>query len=119
MATYHFITKQNDQQFTPPQQLQSFIQIALFPHPKTKLYHVRKFKIDEGGNVIKMMEYNIIKGQYEKLIKQKKPNEYKQYSVYSLKNIEYPSRGDILLLKSNILSTNSSYSGYASFDPLT
>ena len=116
MTTYKFITKynQHEQPMLPISQT-SFYQIAAHPHPKNNLYHVRKFIIDGDDNIIKMSEYNIKQKHYDQLIKQKKSHEYKQYSVYNLTNVGYPNRGDILLCKSNILSVNNTYTGFASF----
>lgn len=116
MATYKFITKYNQEENTSSQQSYlSFYQIALHAHPQTHLHHIRKFIIDENDNIIKMSEYNIKHRYYEQLLKRKKNNEYKQYSVYNLSTVGYPQRGDILLLKSNILSVNNLYTGYAQF----
>lgn len=115
MTTYKFITKHNQHELSPSIPDISFYQISLHPHPKTKLHNIRKFKIDNDDNITSMSEHNITKLQYEQIIKQKKPHEYKQYSVYNLKNVTYPQRGDILLLKSNILSVNNNYSGFAPF----
>lgn len=115
MTTYKFITKQNqDEQYCKPTQT-SFYQIALYPNPKNNLHHVRKFIIDESDNIVRMSEYHIKPKYYEQLLKQKKTNEYKQYSVYNLETVGYPQRGDILLLKSNILSVNNTYTGFAPF----
>jgi hypothetical protein len=116
MTTYKFITKLNQHEspfMTPLASQTSFYQIALHPNPKNKLYHVRKFKIDENDNISSMSEYNIPKNKYEQLIKSKKQNEYKQYSVFDLKSVGYPQRGDVLLLKSNILSSGNNYTGFA------
>ena len=123
-TTYQFITKANQHETNhnsaslylpklPQSQILSFYQIAIHQHPLTKLYHIRKFKIDENDNIINLSEYNIKKLHYDKLLTQKKNNEYKLYSVYNLNSVNYPTKSDILLLKSNILSTNNTYTGYA------
>ncbi len=116
MATYKFITKSNqqDEQIQEENEM-SFYQIATFPYPKTNLYHVRKFKINSENNITKMTEHNVKQKHYDLLLKQKKNNEYKLYSVYNLSTTAYPCKGDILLLKSNILSNNTNYSRYANF----
>lgn len=119
MSKYTFVTKStqlNPTPFSKPiPSSTSYYQISLHPNPKTKLYHIRKFKIDENDNITKMKEYNVPKSQYEQLIKSKKPHQYKLFSVLNLNNTNYPQKGDILLLKSNILSNPTSYTGYASF----
>ena len=115
MTTYKFITKQNQDDDNNVKTRTSFYQIALYANPKTNLRHVRKFIIDESDNIIKMSEYNIKQKYYEQLLKQKKTHEYKQYSVYDLGTIGYPQRGDVLLLKSNILSGGGPVYGFAPF----
>lgn len=119
MSKYTFVTKSTQLNQTPflrpSPSITSYYQIALHPNPKTKLYHIRKFKIDENDNITKMSEYNVQKSQYEQLIKSKKPHQYKLFSVLDLKNTNYPQKGDILMLKSNILASSTSYTGYASF----
>ena len=115
MTTYKFITKYNTQEEPTQENELSFYQIAMFPYPKTDLYHIRKFKIDHENNITKMTEHNVKQKHYELILKQKKKNEYKLYSVYNLSTTPYPCKGDILFLKSNILANNNSYTGYAQF----
>jgi hypothetical protein len=119
MSTYTFVTKQEGAGFFLPTPVEpsntSFYQMALYSNPKTKLYHIKRFMVDENDNIIDMKNYNIEKEKYDKIVKYKKPNQYKLYSVFDLKNVGYPSKGDILVLKSNILASNNSYTGYASF----
>ncbi len=115
MTTYKFITKLNPQDDIIQENETSFYQIAMFPYPKTNLYHIRKFKINSEHNITKMTEHNVKQKHYDLLLKQKKNNEYKLYSVFNLSTTPYPCKGDILLLKSNILSNNANYSGYANF----
>ena len=117
MSNYTFITKstQPDTPFLVTPSTTSFYQISLYPNPSTKLHHIRKFKIDGNDNITSVSNHYLKKSQYEQLIKNKKPNTYKQYSVFDLKQTNYPNKGDILMLKSNILSSPSNYTGYAPF----
>lgn len=117
MSSYTFITRQNQDSFDKPQSTptKSYYQIAQFPHQTTKLYHIKKFKIDDGHNIVKVTEHNVKKQHWEQLQKQKKTNEYKLYSVYTLKNVPNPNGSDIQMLMSNMLSNNTNYTGFASF----
>ena len=91
-----------------------FYQLAAFADPKNKLYHVRRFTINSTNEFVGISDHYVNKRTFEKIIKKKKNNEYKVFSVYDLNSsVEYPSLSDILLLKSDILSTNYDYYGYA------
>ena len=94
----------------------SLYQIAAFADPKTNLYHARRFTINYNNEFVSVKNHYINKRMYRKLLKVKKNNEYKLFSVYDLENVGYPSLSDILLLKSDILSTNYDYYGYAPFN---
>lgn len=111
MAKYTFVTKQNQDSFNIPipTSTKSYYQMAQFSNQTTKLYHVKKFKIDTTHTILKVTDHNIKKSQWEQLQKQKKINEYKLFPVYSLKTIPPPSGSDIHLLMSNMLSSNNDF----------
>lgn len=90
-----------------------FYQLAAFADLKTKLYHVRRFTINSTNEFVGVSDHYVNKRTFDKILKRKKNNEYKVFSVYNLNSVEYPSLSDILLLKSDILSTNYDYYGYA------
>jgi len=112
MTTYKFVDN-----FDPSEEeiTSNFLQIAEFMHPKTKHHHVRKFTINQSNEVINMKDYYLNKSKYERLLKKKKPNEYKLYSVYSLNDVNHPNASHILAMKSSILQTNHDYYGFAPF----
>lgn len=93
----------------------SFLQVANFPNPKTKLYHIRKFVIDGDNTLTSYKDYFLNKSTYDKLLNKKKNNEYKLYAVHDLNTVSYPTQSDILVLKSDILSCNYDYYGEAPF----
>lgn len=99
----------------PTGQINFFYQVCSFPDPYTKKFHMRKFVINENNEFIDVKEYNLSKKQAKKFFNEKKPNEYKCYSVYNLKNVDYPIMSDVLMAKSDILSTNYDYTGFAPF----
>ena len=114
MSTYKFVNNFDNTVQQEEQQL-SFLQIASFPNPKTKLYHVRRFIIDGKNEFAGIKEYFLSKRRYDKLLQRKKKNQYKLYSVYNLNIINYPCMSDILMLKSDILGSNYDYYGFAPF----
>ena len=114
MATYKFVSSFNEP--VDDNYNISFYQLSSFPDPKHKTYHLRKFIIDNNNNTfVDVKDYRLKKRQFEKFLKRKRGNEYKTYSVYDLDVVGYPTLSDILLLKSDILSTNHDYSGFAPF----
>lgn len=112
MSKYKFVNSFDEDKPCQEQNI-SYYQIASFADLKTKLYHARKFTINGNNEFVSVRDYYINKRTYEKLLRQKKNNEYKLYAVYDLNHIAYPTMPDILLLKSDILGTNYDYYGYA------
>lgn len=94
-----------------------FYQICTFPNHRTKKFNMKKYVI-EGKQFLKIDEYNLTKRQCKKFYKVKKPNEYKCYATYDLRDIDPPSMGDILMARSEILADNYNYSGFAPFSKL-
>jgi|688.fasta_scaffold636774_1 hypothetical protein len=94
----------------------SFLQIASFPNPKNKLYHIKKFIINQNNEFIDAKEYFLNKNKYEKLLKIKRKNEYKLYAVYDLNTVNVPSLSDILMLRSTILGSDHYNYGFAPFN---
>lgn len=116
---YHFITN-NDTNNTNDQptninDIMFFYQLSTFQNPHKKKFHLKKFIIDHNNNFIGLKEYYITLNQRNKFLNANQKNKYKMYSTYDLNNINYPTMGDILHAKSDILSTNSSYTGFAQF----
>ena len=95
----------------------NFYQISVFPNPRTNKFHIRKFIINSNDEFLDIIDYHLTKHKYHKFLKFKKIHEYKLFSTFSLDNISYPSMADISLLKSDNLSNNYNYSGFAPFYP--
>lgn len=93
----------------------SFLQLASFAHPKTKLYHVKKYTFNESNEIINVKDYYLTKSKYNRLIRKKNNTEYKLYSVYNLNEVGLPNLSDILMRKSNMLQSNYNYYGSAPF----
>lgn len=92
-----------------------FYQICIFPDPSTNKFHMRKFIVNGDNNFLQVKNFRLSKKQYKKFFSLNKPHEYKCFSVFSLDHVNFPSLSDILLSKSNILSTDYNYSGFAPF----
>ena len=92
-----------------------FYQIATFPDPYTKKFNMRKFIMSGNNDFLDIKEYNLTKKQAKKFYAEKKPNKFKRYSVYNLKDVGYPVMTDILTAKSSILSQDYDYTGFAPF----
>ena len=114
MSTFKFVKTFDDPIPENTQQL-SFIQIGSFPNPKTNLYHVRRFIVNQNNEIVGIKEYFLNKKRYDKLLRHKKRNQYKLYALYNLNVVNYPCASDILLLKSDILGSDYNYSGFAPF----
>jgi len=117
MIKYKFVDTNNPPvPYKPEQNISYYYQVAIFFNKKLNGYHIRKFFINSDNDVIDAREYILTPSQFKKFIRNTKPNIYRTYSVYSLYNIQYPHISDILLLKSNILSKDHDYTGYAPID---
>lgn len=112
---YQFISHDSYKNRKDDKSLTYFYQLATFPHPKNGKYHMRKFIINSKNNVHDVNDYLLDKDQYDRFLKSKKINEYKLYSVYSLNDVNYPTGGEILASKSDMLNNNFDYTGFAPF----
>ena len=114
--TYQFVTHRDTTMLPKtPEEICFVYQICTFPNPKTQRYHMRKFTLNGNNEFIDLRNYNLSKKQCKKFFKIKKSNEYKCFHTYSLDNIEYPKMADISLSRSNLLSQNNDYTGFAPF----
>lgn len=94
----------------------SFFQLASFVNNKTGGHHVRRFIVNSDGNIINVKNYVLNEEKYKGLISKLKNYEYVIYSTHSLINTDYPRSGELMLLRSSILTSNCCHTGYASFD---
>jgi hypothetical protein len=92
-----------------------FSQVCSFPHPQSKKHQLRRFRINESNEFTDINYFLLTPEQFAKFISTKKKHEYKCYPVYDLSIIEYPNLSDVLLTKSDILSKNYNYTGFAPF----
>lgn len=113
---YQFITptqvEENKDAIKP---IVHFDQICTFKSPYDGMYNLRRFFINSKYDFIDIKQYKLTKKQYKQYIKTTKPQKYKCYSTYELKNIDYPSIANIMTSQSNILDINYDYSGFAPF----
>ena len=113
---YQFITptqvKENKDAIKP---IVHYDQICTFKSPDDGLYNLRRFFINDKYDFVNITAHKLNKKQYKKYIKETKPQKYKCYSTYELKNINYPSIADIMTSQSNIFEIDNDYSGFAPF----
>lgn len=114
MSTYKFV-KNFEPETNPDDNISMFFQVATFPNPDDKSYHIRRFSINDKNDFKSVKDYHLTSKQYQKFIQKRKPNEYKTYAVYNLKMINYPTLGEILASKSCMFTTDPGYYGAAPF----
>lgn len=90
-----------------------YYQIASFPNPKTNRYHVRKFVIGENNVFNSIKDYYLQNKTCNRLLETKNPNQYKIYSVYDLKGIQYPNMNDIIIARSSLTTNKTNFTGFA------
>lgn len=112
---YKFITRTEPNLISSNDNLFFFYQICTFPNYKNR-FQMRKFIINDNNEFVSVKTFNLTKKQCKKFYAEKKTHQYKNYSTYSLDEINTPSLGDILTAKSQILSSNNS-EDYSSFAP--
>ena len=112
MSKYKFVNSFDEPECTAEPNI-NFYQLAIFADLNTKLYHIRRFTINQNNEFVAVRNHYINKRTFDKFLKKKKNHEYKMFSVYELDNVNYPTVSDILLLKSDILSTNYYHYDYA------
>jgi hypothetical protein len=105
----------DDLVYDPPEKIRSFYQLCYFENPVTKKYYVRQFKLNQNGEIISVMTKGFNKKKYDKLLDNLSQNQYKSYSTYDFKTINYPSADDVMKALSNVFETNCDYNGYAPF----
>lgn len=113
MSSYTFVSNFNHEEEEPT--FSSFYQMASFIDPKTNKYHLRKYTLNDKNEFVNIKEYQLTKKQYNRFFDKKKPNEYKLFAVYNLNMINYRTLAEILVAKSDILSCNYNYYGFAPF----
>lgn len=115
---YKFIQQNRGTNFTNDESINDikfYYQICTFPIQDSDKYHMRKFVVSNNNEFIAINDYYLSKKQCKKFFAIKKTNEYKCFPHYSLEQVTYPSTSDILMLKSDLLENDNSYSGYAAF----
>ncbi len=71
--------------------------------------------INHMNEFVSIDEKYIDMKQYMKFIKTHRLNEYKLHNAYDLNNIAHPGMGEITIILSPILQTDSDYTGFAKF----
>lgn len=124
---YNFTTPdtQQDQEkfqenFSTKHDINIFYQICNFRNPNTKKFHLRKYSVNRKNEFVyhdgmPYKEYLLNKAQHKKFHKTNRPHQFKRYNLDTLERIKQPSYFDISTAKSDMLATDSEYTGYAPF----
>jgi hypothetical protein len=99
--------------YVPPKDILIYHQICSYPNPKTHMYCVRTLKINGNNEIIQRTEKCYNKRMIEKYLKSSRGNDYKLYSTYDLNSINLPSCGELLIARSELLTHDYEYTGYA------
>lgn len=90
-----------------------FYQVTEFAHPRNKLHQLRRYAINYNNEIVNTDEFYLTEDQYKRFLKEKKNNQFKQYSTFSLQDVKPPSMADINMMRSTILEKNFNYYGFA------
>lgn len=111
---YEFVKKE-EERVPLYSDIDYFYQVCTFPNPESDKYHLRKYVIGQDNQFLKVEEYKLTKRQYRKFLKTKSSNCYKAYPMYNLDNVGAPHPGELLAMRSEIISSSHNYTGYAPF----
>ncbi len=91
-----------------------YYQICIHRNIYDNMYHVRRYTINHDNNFINSDTRNFrLKDQeYKKFYLDKKPQEYKCYSTYTLDNIPPPSAAEVLISGSELFQTERYVDGW-------
>lgn len=115
---YEFVKPTPRTDYLPKEDLSDiiyFYQICIFPNPETKKFELRKYVINGKNEVLDVKKYLLTNQQCRKFFNEKKSNEYRSYPNYYIDQVPQPSFGDINTARSNILSEDHDYTGFAPF----
>lgn len=117
---YSFI-KQEDQQdkfqenYSTKNQYNNFYQVCNFKNPTTRKYNLRKYVVNRKNEFVEVKDYLLNSKNFKRFLKTNKPHTVKRLNFDNLDRVDPPNYFDISTAKSDILDTNSSYTGYAPF----
>jgi len=115
-TNYKFVSKSNDDyRYNPAKKLFKYYQLCSFKNPYNNKHHIKRFVINHMNEFVSIDEKYIDAKQYMKFIKTHRLNEYKLHNAYDLNNIANPGMGEITIILSPILQTDSDYTGFAKF----
>lgn len=118
--TSQFVSKKTSYNmvYHPDQAVYIYYQICNFVNPVHKKFLVRKHLYNEYGDLLKSTIYGFSRNEVKKLVSRVKQNQYKLFSCYDFKTINYPTDGEILVLQSDILNKDLNMTGFRPIDTL-
>lgn len=122
---YSFITnetspdKRFQQNYSATRTRYDFFQICDFRtdvnHSYPNKYQVRRFVVNQNNEYDSIKDYYLNKKEYRRLLKKQQPHTYRRFNLNTLEYCDPPSFHDINTAKSEILHTDSGFTGYAPF----
>lgn len=109
------IPEKQELSYKIPTEVTIFHQICAYPNPKSQLHCVRTLHVGGNNEIIHQHEKCYQKKALQKFIQSSRGNDYKMYSTYDLNSIPLPTCGELLVAKSEMLSHDYGYSGYAPY----
>ena len=91
-----------------------YYQICIHRNIYDNMYHVRRFTINHDNSFINTdtKNFKLNDDQYKQFFIDKKPQEYKCYSTYTLDNIKPPSASEIITSGSELFQTDRYSNGW-------
>ncbi len=116
-TNYKFVSPNSQSEYTynPQSNIFKYYQLCSFKNPYNNKYHIRRIVMNAKNEFVSIDEKYIDAKEYKRFVQSHRLNEYKLYNVYDLNYIAYPSLGEITIIQSPILQTDSDYSGFAKF----
>lgn len=105
MSKYVFVDPNYDDEYLPMTSFThglTYYQITSFKNPHTQLFQIRAFEIDPRNNFKNINTFNVTKKQVKTLKKSVNPTHYSEHGVYKISDVNYPSKGDIDIARSNL-----------------
>jgi hypothetical protein len=116
-TNYKFVSPNSQSEYTynPQSNVFKYYQLCSFKNPYNNKYHIRRFVMNSKNEFVSVNEKYIDAKEYKRFVQSHRLNEYKLHNAYDLNYIAYPSLGEITIIQSPILQTDSDYSGFSKF----
>jgi hypothetical protein len=104
MRNIKFVKENESLQYSPPPLSDSYYQICGIKNRDTNMYETRKIVFNENNDILKIYEREYSGKYLKRFIKNANQNKYKIYPTDSIKNLDVPSKNDMMLVNSDLLN---------------